>query len=38
MNVCLGDGSTRFVTINMDANVWWAICTPRGGEGLGPDS
>jgi prepilin-type processing-associated H-X9-DG protein len=38
LNVCLADGSCRFLRASMDANVWWACVTPDGGEPLGPDS
>lgn len=38
MNVCLADGSCRFLGSMMNGTVWWAICTPATGEGLGPDS
>jgi prepilin-type N-terminal cleavage/methylation domain-containing protein len=32
INVALGDGSCRFVSQNMDPNIWWASLTPSGGE------
>lgn len=32
MNVGLADGSVRFLQASIDANVWWAFCTPAGGE------
>jgi prepilin-type N-terminal cleavage/methylation domain-containing protein/prepilin-type processing-associated H-X9-DG protein len=32
MNAGFADGSIRFLTQGMDPNVWWAICTPAGGE------
>ena len=32
MNACFADGSIRFLTTSLDPNVWWAICTPNGGE------
>jgi prepilin-type N-terminal cleavage/methylation domain-containing protein/prepilin-type processing-associated H-X9-DG protein len=35
MNVCLGDGSVRGLSGSMNADVWWALCTPRGGEVMG---
>jgi len=38
MNVSMADGSTRFLKDSMDGFVWWACCTPRGGEPQGPDS
>jgi hypothetical protein len=37
MNVCLGDGSVRFLSQGMSGNTWWAACTPAGGEVLGSD-
>lgn len=30
--VARGDGSTNFLASTIDANIWWALCTPRGGE------
>lgn len=27
-----GDGSTTLLAAEMDADVWWALCTPDGGE------
>ncbi len=32
VNVCLGDGSVRFVSDNVDFNVWRAVGTKTGGE------
>jgi prepilin-type N-terminal cleavage/methylation domain-containing protein/prepilin-type processing-associated H-X9-DG protein len=32
MNVGMGDGSVRFLSASIDANVWWALCTANGGE------
>ena len=37
MNVCLGDGSVRFLTASLSGTTWWAACTPNGGEVLGSD-
>lgn len=30
----LGDGSVRNLSASMDANVWWAMCTPATGEAI----
>ena len=32
INVCLGDGSVRSFGNSMSGTVWWAMCTPGGGE------
>lgn len=32
MNVGMGDGSVRVLDAEMDAVVWWALCTPNQGE------
>ena len=32
MNVGMGDGSVRVLNVDMDAEVWWALCTPNEGE------
>lgn len=32
MNAGMGDGSVRFLSAGIDANVWWALCTANGGE------
>jgi prepilin-type processing-associated H-X9-DG protein len=32
MNVGMGDGSVRFLSQNLTGTVWWALCTPEGGE------
>ena len=37
MNILLMDGSGRFLPSTLDANVWWAACTPSGRDDLGPD-
>jgi prepilin-type N-terminal cleavage/methylation domain-containing protein len=33
--VALGDGSVRHVASEIDPNLWWAVCTPKGSEVLG---
>jgi prepilin-type N-terminal cleavage/methylation domain-containing protein len=35
--VLLGDGSGRMCSAGMNANTWWAACTPAGGETLSGD-
>ena len=37
INVCLADGSVRFLNKGMTGTTWWAICTPAGGDAIGPD-
>lgn len=34
MSAGMCDGSVRSLAATMDANVWWAICTPAGGENV----
>jgi prepilin-type N-terminal cleavage/methylation domain-containing protein/prepilin-type processing-associated H-X9-DG protein len=34
INVTFADGSVRFLMAGLDATVWWAACTPAGGEVL----
>jgi prepilin-type N-terminal cleavage/methylation domain-containing protein len=34
LQVGLADGSARFVSASIDAAVWWAALTPKGGESL----
>jgi prepilin-type N-terminal cleavage/methylation domain-containing protein len=34
MQVCMADGSVRGLTAGLDANVWWWMMTPAGGEVL----
>jgi len=35
INVCLADGSVRFLNDGMTGDLWWAAVTPDGGESLG---
>jgi prepilin-type N-terminal cleavage/methylation domain-containing protein/prepilin-type processing-associated H-X9-DG protein len=37
INVCLGDGSVRFVAASISAGTWAAACDPRDGVPLGSD-
>ena len=37
MNVALGDGSVRFVSVSISPATWAAACDPRDGVTLGPD-
>jgi prepilin-type N-terminal cleavage/methylation domain-containing protein/prepilin-type processing-associated H-X9-DG protein len=37
INVCLGDGSVRFVTTGVSDNTWAMACDPRDGGVLGSD-
>jgi hypothetical protein len=37
MNVCLADGSVRFLNIGMSGTTWWALCTPASGDLPGSD-
>jgi prepilin-type N-terminal cleavage/methylation domain-containing protein/prepilin-type processing-associated H-X9-DG protein len=37
MNVCLGDGSVKFVAVSITANTWARACDPRDGNPLGND-
>jgi hypothetical protein len=32
MNVVFADGSVHFLSVSMQPSVWWALCTPNGGE------
>jgi type II secretory pathway pseudopilin PulG len=32
MNVCMGDGSVRNLSSDIDGRTWWALVTPAGGE------
>jgi prepilin-type N-terminal cleavage/methylation domain-containing protein/prepilin-type processing-associated H-X9-DG protein len=38
VNVCLMDGSVRFVKDSVNATTWWALATKAGGEVLSADS
>jgi hypothetical protein len=35
--VAMGDGSTRDVSPSISPEIWWAVCTPTGGEELPAD-
>lgn len=37
MNVCLADGTVRWLASNIAGNIWWAGITPTGNEPLGAD-
>jgi prepilin-type N-terminal cleavage/methylation domain-containing protein/prepilin-type processing-associated H-X9-DG protein len=37
INVCLGDGSVRFVGAAISADTWALACDPQDGHTLGPD-
>jgi prepilin-type N-terminal cleavage/methylation domain-containing protein len=37
INVCLGDGSVRFVAASISSTTWAEACDPRDGEPLGTD-
>jgi prepilin-type N-terminal cleavage/methylation domain-containing protein/prepilin-type processing-associated H-X9-DG protein len=37
MNVCLGDGSVRFINQGLSNSTWWAACTPHNNDILGSD-
>jgi prepilin-type N-terminal cleavage/methylation domain-containing protein/prepilin-type processing-associated H-X9-DG protein len=37
INVCLGDGSVRFVAVTISPATWAAVCDPRDGKQPGPD-
>lgn len=34
INIALADGSIRAIQSGIDSTVWWALCTPAGGEVL----
>jgi hypothetical protein len=35
INLGLGDGSARFASAGLEPGLWWALCTPAGGEPVG---
>ena len=37
MNVALADGSVRSLSASINGDVWWALCTPSGGEVVSGD-
>jgi hypothetical protein len=37
MVIAMADGSSRVVAPSISAATWFAICTPNGGEVIGPD-
>jgi prepilin-type processing-associated H-X9-DG protein len=37
MNVGMADGSARTISPNISALTWHALCTPNGGDKVGPD-
>jgi prepilin-type N-terminal cleavage/methylation domain-containing protein len=37
MNAGFGDGSVRSLSGDLQGDVWWAICTPNGGEVVNED-
>jgi prepilin-type N-terminal cleavage/methylation domain-containing protein/prepilin-type processing-associated H-X9-DG protein len=37
INVCMGDGSVRFVPVDINPTTWAAVCDPRDGVPPGPD-
>jgi hypothetical protein len=37
MNVCLGDGSVRWLSASMSPATWSNACDPRDGSVLGSD-
>jgi prepilin-type N-terminal cleavage/methylation domain-containing protein len=38
INLGMMDVSVRFLSASVSGQTWWALCTPAGGEVLGPDS
>jgi prepilin-type N-terminal cleavage/methylation domain-containing protein len=37
MNICVADGSVRFLSRSISANTWWFGCTPMGNESMPSD-
>jgi prepilin-type N-terminal cleavage/methylation domain-containing protein/prepilin-type processing-associated H-X9-DG protein len=37
INVCMADGSVKFVGEGISTRTWWAACTPAAGDLLGSD-
>jgi prepilin-type processing-associated H-X9-DG protein len=37
INVCMADGSVRFLSNSIDGDLWWALCTPANGDQLTGD-
>jgi prepilin-type N-terminal cleavage/methylation domain-containing protein len=35
MNICLADGAARSLANTINPTIWWALCTPAGGEVIG---
>jgi len=35
MNMCMGDGSVRPLSSEIERATWWALVTPAGGETAG---
>jgi prepilin-type N-terminal cleavage/methylation domain-containing protein len=38
IQILLADGSSRFLTAGVSVYTWWYLCTPAGGEVIGPDA
>lgn len=37
MTVCFADGHAQTLSGSIDPNIWWALCTPNGGEIINSD-
>jgi type II secretory pathway pseudopilin PulG len=37
MMIAMADSSVRFISANISNTTWMALCTPNGGEKIGPD-